>query len=609
MEDESVNHDSLDDLSYLENVIDFRGDRDRGALAEKEVLVYSPPRTGSTSLYIAARRHLEMHKRRTASERRVLHDHNNGSLINILKLPRGIGVETLEERCVIGDLLRYKKLKSDHVQIISSFRDPLPRAISHVFQIAHDAWRFGTSSTAELSFEWLYERLLKIIKRSYDQPHPVQEIEDDFFKRETFDDSAKDCFVDRGHYQILVVCLEHVSCWRSALEKHLGYEGIEIGVENKSTNKPLNDVYRDFEENLSLPQSTIDTIYFGDNLQQSYLRWFYTEQEIRTFYECAMDLFGVKPTPGSVERPAARINSDKERDGTPAGLRYLKEAVDYEGGRDRGSLSEKQLLVYAPMKTGTVTLYHALCGYMTKHRQWYMAERGLLHNHHNRALLNNLKVPDHIDASKLVKRSIVADLIRYKQLTGGHVQIVSSFRDPLDRSISYLFQHIDDLVTRECRLSLDDITFGMCREKLQKHLMRVLGENHPLEEIEDDFFEQEMFDHESKSCYVNRGHYELLVLCLEHVEHWRAALENHLGYKGIEIDRHHATRTKSLAKFYSEFKDNLELDEELLQRIYFGEHAQQKQLRWFYSDREIEGLFQQSIKRYGPQGKCYNVTK
>ena len=107
---------------------------------------------------------------------------------------------------------------------------------------------------------------------------------------------------------------------------------------------------------------------------------------------------------------------------------------------------------------------------------------------------------------------IVSDLVEYKRLTDQSILIISSFREPIDRSISHMFQSMDN------RMFMSDIfePETLDYEKCQIHLLRFLKTHHfhhPLEEIEPDFFINEQFDKQKKCLLVNWGRYRILVVC------------------------------------------------------------------------------------------------
>jgi hypothetical protein len=82
--------------------------------------------------------------------------------------------------------------------------------------------------------------------------HPIEEIEPDFFERERFDKGKKYLLADRGHYKVLMLCLEHSDRWQHALSSQLGFDGINILRVNQANDKDISAMYKEFKERLSL---------------------------------------------------------------------------------------------------------------------------------------------------------------------------------------------------------------------------------------------------------------------------------------------------------------------------------------------------------------------
>ena len=282
-------------------------------------------------------------------------------------------------------------------------------------------------------------------------------------------------------------------------------------------------------------------------------------------------------------------------------LSYLEKIVDFEGGVDRGSIAEKEILIYSPGKTGTVSLYHSIGTYCANAFSWDGYQKKLLHNHKNAALLTTIKIvsPD-ITHSFLEKRQIIKDLIEYKRRLGQQLIIVSSFREPVSRAISNVFQQVDKQVFVDGSKDIEDFDFNEC-EKMFWHLSGFENFRHPIEEFDPGFFDREKFDKEKKCLLVERGHYKILVVCLEHSDKWGEILESELGFSGIDIQTHNKAKTKGVSQHYSEFKRNLSIPKSLIKRIYY-KSSYVNYLNWFYTKEEVDQFYKTSLSSYGQGG-------
>ena len=278
--------------------------------------------------------------------------------------------------------------------------------------------------------------------------------------------------------------------------------------------------------------------------------------------------------------------------------RYLEKIVDFENGIDLGPLAEKEVLIYAPEKTGTVTLFHTLGKYLSENGPWEDYKEILLHNHRNDSLINTIKITSPEISKRFLKtRKIIKDLVEYKRLTDRSILIVSSFREPVDRAISNIFQGLDKRIFIDHVLQQEDVDFNDVKKQLCDFLKKRKF-YHSIEEIEPDFFEREQFDKEKKCLFVDRGHYRILVVCLEHSDRWKGIFETELGYGGIDIVCGNQASKKKIARMYFDFKKNLSLSDSIIKDTYFKGPAV-KYLKWFYTDDEIENFYERSLALYG----------
>jgi hypothetical protein len=282
-----------------------------------------------------------------------------------------------------------------------------------------------------------------------------------------------------------------------------------------------------------------------------------------------------------------------------AELRYLEQVIDFEGGIDRGPLAGKDLLVYAPEKTGSVSLFNGLLGFLARTQAWSEANRRMLHNHSNRQIVQNLKLySDAPSKEQLVARAIVLDLIDYRSLNSGDLLIVSSYREPLTRTLSLLFHHLENAIARG-DLDLESLTADRCADELAGWLGRAIEQfKHPLTEIEPDFFRSNLFDRSTHSCFVQRDHYRILSLTLPYADAWGPACERHLGFPDIQFGHRNRGDQKSLAGLYGRVRSELRLSSPLIRRLYL-DSADTECLRWFFSASEVEAMCAKAMRDYG----------
>ena len=278
-------------------------------------------------------------------------------------------------------------------------------------------------------------------------------------------------------------------------------------------------------------------------------------------------------------------------------LCYLEKIVDFEHQENRGVMAEKEILIYAPAKTGTTSLYESIGAYGVDEFSWGTYENRLLHNHNNTALLDNIKsMSPEITDSFLEKRMIVRDLVEYKRNVGKKLLIISSYREPISRCISNAFNAIDDHLFVNKTHRVEDFDYAACLKILRNYLDNI-DTFHPIEEIEPEFFEKEIFDKENKYLLVDRGHYKILLLCLEHSDKWQDALSSQLGFDGIKASE------KAVYGMYKDFKERLRLPYSMIRDIYYdGPFA--RYLKWFYTKEEIDEFFRVSLAKYSDDICC-----
>ncbi len=283
-------------------------------------------------------------------------------------------------------------------------------------------------------------------------------------------------------------------------------------------------------------------------------------------------------------------------------LRYLERAADLEGGGNHGPLSGKKIIVHTPRKTASTSLVHALGEYYQAAEGWDFRRQKILHSHDNQSLVIQIrKTLPPADMAALAGRSVVRDLLRYNRLTRGPALVLSSYREPLGRALSTVFQRVQAAEYVERSMPPGSLTFRSHRDWLLGYLEKMAGGlQHPLEEIEPAFFEQHAFDHREKCCWVDRGHHRILVVCLEHSGRWSRILERKLGCRGIQVGTANTLARKDAGDRYRAFKEQLRLPAELIHEVYYA-GRERKYLEWFYTEDEIAAFHAAALERYGPK--------
>lgn len=258
-------------------------------------------------------------------------------------------------------------------------------------------------------------------------------------------------------------------------------------------------------------------------------------------------------------------------------------------------LIDMPALVYSPGKTGTRSLRDAL--------QVWFGERGttpavVLHKHDDgmmrRMLADGAGRPIEVPAGV----SVVADLIAYRRAVGIPIDVVTSFRDPVERTVSRLYQKIWVDAREHGESAFDDWTVDRCAAHVASLLRHARNRSHPAEEVVPDLFDAHAFDHDRESCLVEGEGFRLLVLRLEGAASWTGALERDLGYAGISVTNRNPTTAKSVAPHREATRGEIRVDARLLRHVYGGEHPLGRQLRWFYTESELRAMRRRALEQY-----------
>ncbi|WP_341582307.1 hypothetical protein [Marinobacter metalliresistant] len=122
--------------------------------------------------------------------------------------------------------------------------------------------------------------------------HPLEEFHDNFFDLYSFDHSAGHCKVIFDELDVLVLCLEKSGSWEQSLRDITNLDEITLTKSNSIAEKKVSILHDQFVNELKLPKQKLQEIYYGNNKQQKYIAWFYTEEEVGEMFNDAVYLFG-----------------------------------------------------------------------------------------------------------------------------------------------------------------------------------------------------------------------------------------------------------------------------------------------------------------------------
>ncbi|WP_341582308.1 hypothetical protein [Marinobacter metalliresistant] len=86
-------------------------------------------------------------------------------------------------------------------------------------------------------------------------------------------------------------------------------------------------------------------------------------------------------------------------------LSYLERLIDFEGGVDRGPMSGKKYLIYAPGKTGTVSIYTSILKQLSQENDYSDVLNMMLHNHNNASIVSIANGFESIGKAELLKKN------------------------------------------------------------------------------------------------------------------------------------------------------------------------------------------------------------
>ncbi len=171
------------------------------------------------------------------------------------------------------------------IKIVTLFREPIARNISSFFynvnKYAPDFRSYSRDD--ELFVDALKHRYLNVFP---EHEFPLQWFDKELFTMFGVDVYQQEFDKDKGYSiirtestEVLVLKLECLKkCVRPAFREFLGIDDFELAESNRSDDQPYNEFYKDFLENVCLPQEYLDRTY-----NSKYMTKFYTGEEIAQY--------------------------------------------------------------------------------------------------------------------------------------------------------------------------------------------------------------------------------------------------------------------------------------------------------------------------------------
>jgi hypothetical protein len=202
------------------------------------IIVYTPPKVGSTSLVSSLRLYL-------SNKYTVLHLHNE-YILNILYNINNI---------TINELIRYNELLGKHVFIIDIFRNPIEHKISMFFEDITEHF----NNTEEEINNYKVERLINRFNNIF--PYLGG---NDYFRQiynidisTNFDHEKKYLLVQKERKTYIKLRLNDSKEWKNIIKQILG-DDIEIVTDYETSKKKIGQMYNKFLTEYRLPINYLD---------------------------------------------------------------------------------------------------------------------------------------------------------------------------------------------------------------------------------------------------------------------------------------------------------------------------------------------------------------
>ena len=222
------------------------------------IVVYTPPKVGSTSLVSSLRLYL-------STKYTIVHLHNE----KILKLLFGI------DGITINEIIRFNRLLGKNVYVFDIFRTPIEHKISVFFQDIKDHFNNTEENINKYNVSKLIRRFNNIYchlkkkdyyKDVYDIDFPV-----------SFDFEKKYVKVEKENIKYIKLRLNDSFVWQNIIREILNEE-VKIIKDYETEKKKIGEIYRIFMNEYKIPAN-----YFEEEMQN--LNYYMQEGEIEEYKE------------------------------------------------------------------------------------------------------------------------------------------------------------------------------------------------------------------------------------------------------------------------------------------------------------------------------------
>jgi hypothetical protein len=236
------------------------------------VVVYSCPKTGTSSIKVTLRKQLP---------NPVYHSHHFSP--DVLRAMWQQNPDAHKDQW-LADLIRHQREKK-RWKVITLTREPVARTISNYFEGLENAYfAIGKRAMMDEMKDFLYEQASDLSNSMFTNPDFWfdEELKTVFgfdIYAEPFDPAKGYAIYKAEQADILLIRLEDLSrVGAQVLGEFLGKENIVLLKSNERALTILNDEYRQIQQTLKFAPEFLDALYAG-----RYVRHFYSAAEIETF--------------------------------------------------------------------------------------------------------------------------------------------------------------------------------------------------------------------------------------------------------------------------------------------------------------------------------------
>lgn len=226
------------------------------------VFVYSAPKVGSTSIVTSLRIFAE-------DKLDVIHIHDE-EMLQVLGHVSGI---------TVNEIIQYNKYLGKDVYVIDVYRSPIERKISTFFEKV-GAYHFNNTDENVNNYN-----IQKVIKR-FNLIFPYIGVGDHFLDKynipvpDKFNVQKKCILLECGNgIKYIKLRLKDSKIWSNILGQIFKINMV-IVKDYESINKPVKDLYNLFKEVYKIPLNLLE-----QTMQCKYLKYYYSEEEIKEYYE------------------------------------------------------------------------------------------------------------------------------------------------------------------------------------------------------------------------------------------------------------------------------------------------------------------------------------